>query len=234
MTQKPERRPPNAPPLLLDDAGQASIATAVMMSHHGFRRDLARFAAALATLAQGQAERRDAVADEWRHFRNTLHGHHQAEDAGVFPSLTGQHASVRATVERLTADHRQIDPLIARGDQAFADLAHQLEAAGQVVSELRALLEPHLATEEAELIPHMRGWKAFPPPPTPAEAEMIAQGFAWASHGIAPTVLERVNAMLPADLMARLPGARAAFEQRWQRTWGLVAVGASLTPIPDR
>jgi len=29
-------------PALLDDDGEASVATAIMMSHHGLRRDLAR------------------------------------------------------------------------------------------------------------------------------------------------------------------------------------------------
>src|SRR5947207_3118189 len=35
------------PPDLLNDDGSASIATALLMSHHGFRRDIARFAVAL-------------------------------------------------------------------------------------------------------------------------------------------------------------------------------------------
>jgi hypothetical protein len=39
--------------LLLDEAGDASIATALMMSHHGFRRDLAQFTAALMPLSGG-------------------------------------------------------------------------------------------------------------------------------------------------------------------------------------
>ena len=34
-------------PRLLNDDGTASIATALMSSHHGFRRDLGRFARAL-------------------------------------------------------------------------------------------------------------------------------------------------------------------------------------------
>jgi hypothetical protein len=205
-----------------------------MMSHHGFRRDLARFTAALTGLAHGDCERLDALRDEWRSFRNTLHGHHHSEDTGIFPNLAGQHESLRPTLDRLTADHRHIDPLLERGDRAFAELPKAIDAATAVVSELSGLLHTHLATEEAEVIPHMRAMKGFPPPSTPEEVEMYAQGFAWASHGIAPEVLERVYAMLPAILTSRLPAARAAFEQRWQRVWGPVDVGASVTPIPDR
>jgi hypothetical protein len=32
-------------------------------------------------------------------FRATLHGHHEAEDNGVFPALASEHPSVRATIE---------------------------------------------------------------------------------------------------------------------------------------
>jgi hypothetical protein len=224
----------NTAPLLLDEAGDASIATTLMMSHHGFRRDLARFTARLTALAARTTDKVEAVADEWRSLRNTLHLHHHAEDTGIFPNLAGQHESLRPTLERLTADHRHIDPLLERGDTAFADLPDAIDYAAKVIFELRALLETHLATEEGEVIPHMRTWKTFPSPSSTEEVEMYAQGFAWASHGIAPEVLQRVNTLLPAVVTSRLPAARAAFEQRWRRVWGAVEVGASTTPIPER
>ena len=223
-----------AAPLLLDENGDASIATAIMMSHHGFRRDLVRFRAALHAPAADDVHRLDAVRDEWRSFRNTLHEHHHAEDTGLFPHLKGQHESLRPTLERLTADHARIDPFLDRGDRAFSDLPRDIEAARQVINDLGGLLDPHLATEEAEVIPHLRAMKGFPPPGTPEEADMFAQGFAWASHGIAPQVLQQVYAMLPPIVTSRLPAARSAFEERWRRVWGPVEVGASLSPIPDR
>jgi hypothetical protein len=64
--------------------------------------------------------------------------------------------------------------------------------------------------------------------------EVFAQGFAWASHGIAPEVLQKVYAMLPADLAARIPAARAAFVQKHDSTWGPGAPnGTSHTCVPD-
>ena len=72
-------------PTLLDDDGAASIATAVMMSHHGFRRDIRRFGLALEALAGGGGAHLAALRDEWRSLRATLHGHHHAEDTGIFP-----------------------------------------------------------------------------------------------------------------------------------------------------
>lgn len=222
---------PTAPNLLNDD-GTASMATAIMMSHHGFRRDLGRFRIALERLAAGDASRAEAVREEWKSFHATLHGHHQAEDNGLFPSLAKQHESVRATIEKLEADHRLIDPLLERGDRAFAELP-KTEEASAVIRELSELLGPHLALEEAELFPFLRGAKEFPAPPNDEVADLYAQGFSWAMHGVAPEVVTALDAILPEMLKARLPSARAAFEARCERAWGAVHVGAARTPIPD-
>lgn len=221
----------NAPNLLNDD-GTASMATALMMSHHAFRRDLARFVKALERIAAGDASRASAVHEEWKNYRGALHGHHESEDNGVFPSLAKEHESVHATIEKLGADHRRIDPLLERGDRAFADLPKTDEALA-VVRELGELLTPHLALEESDVIPFLRGAKEFPAPPTDEIAEMYAQGFSWAMNGIAQDVLERVHDMLPEALRAKLPAARAAFEARCIRVWGTVGTGSARTPIPE-
>jgi hemerythrin-like domain-containing protein len=219
-------------PNLLNDDQTASIATALMMSHHGFRRDLARFETALEKVAQGDGSRIEALREEWKTFNATLHGHHHSEDTGVFPNIAAEHASLCAVIEQLSADHRRIDPLLERGQAAFAALPNATDARA-VVRELSALLAPHLATEEREIIPFLRGMKVFPPPPDDNAAAMYAEGFAWAMQGIAPDVLEKVYAMLPEVLLVRLPAARAAFDARCERVWGSVQAGAARTPIPD-
>ena len=78
---------PPSPPNLLNDDGSASMATAFMMSHHGFRRDIARFAIALRRLAEGDHGRASALQQEWQSYHATLHGHHTVEDTGIFPNL---------------------------------------------------------------------------------------------------------------------------------------------------
>jgi hemerythrin-like domain-containing protein len=220
------------PPNLLNDDGTASIATAFMMSNHGFRRDLGRFARALQQLRGEDSSKAAALRDEWKNYHTTLHGHHHSEDTGVFPSIAAQHESARETIEGLSADHRRIDPLLERGDAAFAELPNSA-AAIVVVGELQALLEPHLATEEREVLPFLRELKTFPPPPNDEALAMYAEGFAWAMQGIAPDVLEKVYAMLPGALRARIPAARAAFEARSEHVWGPLTPGAARTPIPD-
>ena len=222
----------STPPNLLDEDQTASIATALMLSHHGFRRDLGRFRSALERVARGERSRAEALAQEWKSFKATLHGHHASEDDGVFPSIAKQHPSTRGTIDELSADHRRIDPLLERGDAAFADLS-DVRDAQSIVSELGALLDAHLTTEEREIVPFLRDAKAFPPPPNDEALTLYARGFAWAMHGIAPDVLEKVYRMLPESLVARLPAARAAFEERCERVWGTARAGAARTPIPD-
>jgi hemerythrin-like domain-containing protein len=219
-------------PNLLNDDGTASIATTLMMSHHGFRRDIALFGLALRGVGEGDHSRVAALQQEWKSYRGTLHGHHEAEDQGIFPFLRSQHPSHGAVIDQLTADHRRIDPLLERGDRAFAQLPGA-EAAAAVVAELSRLLDAHLASEEAQVIPFLREVKAFPPPQSDAEAGMYAEGFAWASHGVASDVLTRVHALLPETVTSRLPAARTAFEERCVRAWGSAESGASRTAIPD-
>jgi hypothetical protein len=149
----------------------------------------------------------------------------------MFPSMRQQHPEQASVIDGLAADHRKIDPLLARGDAAFAKLPDTAEALA-VVTELTQLLTPHLATEEAELIPHIRGAKEFPPPPDEAMASMYAEGFAWSSHGIAPDIVAKVFEMLPPILASRLPAAVSAFEARCEKVWGSAQAGVTRTSIP--
>jgi hemerythrin-like domain-containing protein len=224
---------PPGPPTLLNDDGTASMATAFMSSHHGFRRDLAQFAIALRKVAGGDHVRAAALGEEWQRFRNTLHGHHTVEDTAIFPGTKQQHPELAAVIDGLFADHRKIDPILEQGDRAFAGLPATVGAATEIVGALSALLDSHLATEEARIVPFLREAKAFPPPASEAELEMYAQGFAWSSHGIAPDILDKLYGILPPAVIAKLPAARAAFAKRCEDVWGTSAAGASRTPVPD-
>lgn len=223
---------PTPPPLLNDD-GTASMATAFLMSHHAFRRDLGCFSRALAKLNASELGSLQALRQEWQWFRGALHGHHEMEDTRVFPHVRSLHPELTSAIERLSSEHQQIDPLLARGDRAFGEAA-DLDEARAVVAELSKLLDAHLAYEEAEVVPHLRGGKEFPAPASDQEADMFAQGFAWSSHGVAASVLVRLGDMLPERLAQRLPAARAEFAARWQRSWGDEPVGASTTSVPSR
>ncbi len=217
---------------LLNDDGSASMATALLMSHHAFRRDIARFGIALRSPAL-DAPRVAALQGEWAHYRAALHGHHEIEDTAMFPGMRKEHAELGPVFDQLSADHRQIDPLLAAGDRAFAGLAGAPAPAAAVVAELAALLDKHLTLEEANVVRFIRDAKAFPPPGSDAEAEMYAQGFAWSSDGVAPEVLAKVDEILPGVVTARLPAARAAFAARGKSVWGATTAGVSRTSTPD-
>lgn len=208
-----------ATPLLNDD-GSASMATLLMSSHHAFRRDIACFARAL----------HDTVVDlgvlreEWSRFREALHGHHTVEDTAVFPDMRTRHPELASAIDELDRHHRAIDPLLAA-------LPEDLAGVREVVTSLQRLLAEHLDAEERAIIPHLRGANEFPAMP----AEMLpvyAEGFAWSMAGLAPSVCERILAMLPRDLVAHIPAARVAFDERCRRTWGFAHVGESTTSVP--
>jgi hypothetical protein len=217
-----------AAPNLLNDDGSASMATAFLLSHHAFRRDLVRLMRALERNSLDDA----TLREEWKWYRNALHGHHTQEDTAVFPGVKQQHPQLAATVDRLMADHHHIDPILARADAAFADLPRQRMVALALLRELSLLLATHLAREEAEIVPTMRGAKEFPAPPNEQVAAMYAQGFAWASNGIAPDILARLDEMLPPILKARLPAARQAFNTKVARNFPIEPRLASRTPVP--
>jgi hypothetical protein len=217
---------------LLNEDGSASMATLLLMSHHAFRRDLTRFTTLLTELGTPEPARADALRGEWRSYHEALHGHHQMEDGNIFPGLRAAHAELGAVIDKLTAEHHRIDPLLERGDRAFAEPLDAAAARGVLV-ELGALLDTHLSHEETAIVPHLRGAKAFPPPPDEKMLDVFAQGFAWSMHGIAEEVAREVEKLLPAGLTARIPAARAAFNQRCVRVWGSAEAGRSLTSIPE-
>jgi hypothetical protein len=204
------------------------MGTALMMSHHGFRRDLACFAKVL----QNHPEREPGpLRDEWQRFRTMLVRHHEGEDQGIFPDL-GKHPSLGVVVAHLADDHRRIASMLERGDRAFVEPL-DLAAAVAVISDLEALLDPHFAMEERDLIPFLRDEMSFPEPANDDELTVYAEGFAWATSGVHRQVLDALDAMLPASVKARMETARQAYDERATRVWGAPHHGATLDSSPD-
>lgn len=208
------------------------MATMLMLSHHAFRRDIARFIRAVGEVKAGDTSRIEALRGEWEtSYRPALHGHHTMEDANIFPDIRSKHPDLAGALDSLMEQHHHIDPLLAIGDANFADLAHPHNAE-VVLLELKKLLDEHLAFEEAQITPSLREGKQFPAPADDAAAAMYAKGFAWSMHGIAPAVLDEVEKLLPEILLAKLPAARAEFEERSTRVWGTFTVGSAMTSVP--
>lgn len=223
----------NTHPNLLNEDGSASMATMLMLSHHAFRRDLMRLLKAVEQMSAGDHSRDQDVRGEWEtSYRMALHGHHMMEDSHIFPDIRKRQPELAPALEKLSMQHHRIDPILARGDEAFADLAHP-ENAKAVLEELKKLLDEHLSFEEAEITPSLRTQKEFPPPPDDAAAAMYASGFAWSMQGIAPSIIEKVSKLLPDILISKLPSAKDDFEERCKRVWGTYDIGSATTPIPE-
>lgn len=217
---------------LLNDDGSASMATLMLLSHHAFRRDLTSFELALGKLHEHESSQADALRSEWQQFHGALHGHHEMEDANIFPAQRQQNPAFAPTIDRLSEQHRRIGPLLSRGDAAFGGMT-DVGAAREVVKELSALLDEHLRLEEETIVPSLRQVKQFPPPPNDDAAELYAGGFAWSMNGIADDVLAEVKKLLPESLLSRLPAAIKAYGERSARVFGPLKTGKSSTSIPE-
>ncbi|MDX2089494.1 MAG: hemerythrin domain-containing protein [Kofleriaceae bacterium] len=220
------------PTQLLNDDGTASMATAIMSSHFALLRDLGCFERAVTEILAGDLTRVAPVRDEWTQFHAALHGHHTAEDTGLFPGLRAQHQDLAPALDKLDAQHRAIDPLLADGDRLFVELAGQAEAALVLVRALQQHLREHLADEERAVIAHLREAKQFPVPPTDEAFELYAGGFAWSTAGLAASVTEPLFAMLPPGLRDRLPAAQDAFTARCRKVWGYEHAACAVTSVP--
>lgn len=150
---------------LLNDDGSASMATTLLLSHHAFRRDMARLLQAVEKIGAGDHSRDAEIQKEWEtSYRAALHGHHTAEDTHIFPDLRKERPELGPALDTLTEQHHRIDPLIDKGNKAFTDLHHPEEARA-VLEELKILLDEHLGFEEANITPALRMHREFPIPP---------------------------------------------------------------------
>ena len=137
--------------------------TGMYVMHHGFRRDLDRFVAAVRRTPIGEAEVWTALQRRWATFDLVLHHHHRVEDDSIWPVLL-EHADAdgdttdRRTLEDMEAEHDVIDPGLREVGSAFAALVgHPCEdhrnALDIRVTALQERLLEHLRHEETEALP---------------------------------------------------------------------------------
>ncbi len=146
---------------------EAQLDMTMMYAIHGaFRRDLDR----LTVMSQTHDPDRPYVTQGWQTFKMALHGHHHAEDEGLWP-LARRNIADRsddlAVLEAMEEEHATIDPMIRRIDaQLLGDDPDDDELADAVAS-FRDGLNAHLAHEETEALPVLnralseQEWAAF-------------------------------------------------------------------------
>jgi hypothetical protein len=178
---------------------------AMYVMHHGFRRDLAAFAAAAPCTPVSDRASWKALAGRWDVFSRVLHHHHSGEDAGLWPLLRERaDAHELALLDAMEAEHAEIDPALADCAAGFARLAeHADETAREALAvrlvEAQRSLARHLEHEETEAIALMQrvmtpdDWRALEEEhfKKGVPAKMMLAIVPWAALGLSDDVRER-------------------------------------------
>ena len=128
--------------------------------HHGFRRDLARFADAVRLTPVSDGVTWTALLQRWDLFAMLLHDHHHKEDDHVWPLLrraAGGDTAGLAVLDEMEAEHDTIDPLLDGVREGLARMTATPDAATKqalvrLVVGARDTLDAHLGHEERDAI----------------------------------------------------------------------------------
>ncbi|WP_244927717.1 hemerythrin domain-containing protein [Nocardioides sp. W7] len=137
--------------------GPVDMQTMYVM-HHGFRRDLRRFAAAVAATPVAERATWALLLERWEVFAEVLHHHHSGEDAGIWPWLRERCGEDHlAVLDAMEAEHGEIDPLLEACATGFRRLAETADEDARAALAVRVVaardsLGRHLAHEETEAI----------------------------------------------------------------------------------
>ncbi|GAA0396343.1 hypothetical protein Acor_49110 [Acrocarpospora corrugata] len=134
------------------ERGTGPDLTLFLAFHRGLRRDFGRLAEALDRCPAGD-ERRRALIDEHTAMQlRALHHHHSDEDANIWPLLRSLVPESTEVLDRLEAEHQEMDDVIAR-------LTGRPRPAPEQARDLRRLhelLNTHLDLEESQVVPLIR------------------------------------------------------------------------------
>jgi hemerythrin-like domain-containing protein len=128
--------------------------------HADILRHLAAFGD-LPSLLQPAAQARRIAGDMLGFFRDVVLEHHQQEEAELFPAVLASSApgperdEVKIMVERLTAEHRQIETRWAKLEPALRQVAkgHDADLTPAAVTTLVNAYTAHARFEEARFLP---------------------------------------------------------------------------------
>ena len=201
--------------------------TMMYLMHHAFRRDLRRFADAVAATPVSDRLTWQALASRWDTFFVILHHHHTGEDAGIWPYLLERaDLDERAHLEAMEEEHSHIDPLLTSVAEGFEALGrgplpehpeHVRATLHARLEETRDSLAAHLAHEEtsamAILQRHMTpsDWERIEREHFKADEHPVALKFMlpWLAEEVPPRKLDEVFA-----------GRGQAFRALWWLTRG--------------
>jgi iron-sulfur cluster repair protein YtfE (RIC family) len=134
--------------------------TSMVVVHRAIRQDLRRLAARLAEIA-GRAVPPSQARDIGRYTAALLaeiRAHHENEDEVLWPVIAAT-AGQAVDLAPLTDDHRAIEAAVGRASQALASFRAQPGTPAELpasVTNLRDMLDEHIADEEQQILAAMR------------------------------------------------------------------------------
>ena len=206
----------------------------MVVVHRVFRRELSLIPELLLSTPAGDVDRASVVVGHARLILSGLHLHHTSEDSLLWPLLSQRSAPSTELVERMQAQHDDVDDRLGRLDTVLARWETEArpavakEAAG-LMDQLRQVVVEHLDDEEAHILPV-------------AEASITPQE--WASVGKAG-VAKMTRAELPLMFGALLEDASDAERRQMlqslplpirflMRSWGSVHYRRYITKVRGR
>lgn len=129
--------------------------------HHHMRADLHRYVEAVSSSTEHDRAERLPALERWaKGFTHELEEHHYVEDTFFFPDMRVRVPAVAPVLDRLEADHRRLDELLAGWPRVCANLADRAvpfeparRDAMRTAEALRDLLLAHLDVEDNDVLP---------------------------------------------------------------------------------
>jgi hemerythrin-like domain-containing protein len=130
----------------------------MVVVHKLFRREFLQGPTWVRRVAAGDTKQAQRVFTHMKKDFDLLHHHHEAEDINLWPRLRERATGQQALLDDMEAQHRGIDPALAKAEELGAAWAATADpAAGEAfagaIEEFATPLLAHLDQEEAEILP---------------------------------------------------------------------------------
>jgi hemerythrin-like domain-containing protein len=201
--------------------------------HDALRRDLVRIRDAVGAAPPPGDAQRVAIADHLVWMLEFLHHHHGSEDAGLWPLVRARNPEAAPVLDRMSADHEEVDPLL---DRALAAARHYRDDPGgrerllTALDELSGPLLAHLAREEDEAMPAVaasisqaewRQWDREFNPTKGRSIRSVAMEGHWLMDRLDPARYDVLVRLVPAPARVVLVrGFARAYRTACARRWG--------------
>jgi hemerythrin-like domain-containing protein len=130
------------------------------LTHRGMRSDIRRLHATVASLERPERGRARELERWFRGFLTEFHHHHAVEDEIFLPALAERVSGFARSVERVDAEHHELDGALRGVGAALRDLTdlderwHRSQPRASVaLAEAERVLNDHLDFEDADVLP---------------------------------------------------------------------------------